>query len=338
MKIITILLFCFVLQSCSSVKNMQDNPYNAPFDGKRFYNIEPLDSKGLLTVLKWRLTGDRANWEDEENQTFTKPSVQRSETLKLTLIGHATVLVQVNNINILTDPHFSQRSSVVTWAGPRRIIQPSIKFEDLPPIDVVLISHNHYDHLDLPSLKKLSDKFSPTVLVGLGNNELLKSAGIDNVHELDWWQTFDYKGLPIHFTPVQHWSARGLFDQNTTLWGGFYIEATKKIFFAGDTGYGKVFKMINQKYGDMDVGLIPIGAYEPRWFMKDTHVNPEEAAKIFMDLNLKKALGIHFATFKDLTDEAKLKPSEDLKAALLKFSINQNDFIAPVFGKEYTYE
>jgi L-ascorbate metabolism protein UlaG (beta-lactamase superfamily) len=338
MKRVSTLLLFFALQGCSGIENIKDKETVAPFDGKRFDNIEPFEDKGLMSLLKWRLTGDKADWQDVENQQFFTPSVQRSENLKLTLIGHATVLVQVNNINILTDPHFSMRSSVVSWAGPKRVIKPAIKFEDLPPIDVVLISHNHYDHMDLATLKKLNDKFSPAILVGLGNNKLLESQGISNVHELDWWDTFDFNGIPIHFTPVQHWSARGILDKRMTLWGGFYIEAKKKIFFAGDTGYGKVFNMIHDRYGDMEVGLLPIGAYEPRWFMKDTHVNPEEAVRIFKDLKLKKGFGIHFATFKDLTDEPKLKPVNDLKNALQKLGVNEGDFIAPEFGIAYQYD
>ena len=335
-KIILFLFFSF--HSCAGSKNFKNNKIIAPFDGTRFDNIEPFEDKSLLTVLKWRLFNDRPDWKDVKNQKFYKPTTKRSESLKLTMIGHSTVLIQVNNINILTDPHFSLRSSPLSWAGPKRVIQPSIKFDDLPTIDLVLISHNHYDHLDLPTLKKLSDKFSPTVLAGLGNSVLLKSEGISNVYELDWWDKFDFKGIPIHFTPVQHWSARGPFDKRKTLWGGFYIEAKKKIFFAGDTGYGKVFKMINEKYGDMDIGLIPIGAYAPRWFMKDAHVNPKEALKIFNDLKLKKAFGIHFGTFKDLTDEPRLKPIKDLKIALEELAMDKGDFIAPDFGREYSYD
>ncbi len=338
MKKKMMLSLLLLLVSCSGVKNMGNKKIVAPFDGKKFDNIEPFPDKSLFTVLKWRITADRENWKKVENQRFSKPSTTRSKALKLTMIGHSTVLIQVDNINVLTDPHFSDRSSPVSWAGPKRVIGPAIKFEDLPPIDIILISHNHYDHLDIPTLKRLSNKFSSKILVGLGNNALLESKGIGNVHELDWWERFEFNGLPIHFTPVQHWSARGAFDKRETLWGGFYIEASKKIFFAGDTGYGKVFKMINKKYGDMDVGLIPIGAYAPRWFMKDAHVNPEEAVKIFNDLKLKKGFGIHFGTFKDLTDEPRLKPIVDLKEALKKFQLSTRDFIAPKFGKEYLFE
>jgi len=339
MKYLTLLYLFILSESCSAIKIEKDiKQIKAPFDGNRFNNIEPFKDKGFLSLLKWRITRNGADWKDVSNQQFYKPEYQRSKELKLTLIGHSTVLIQINNINILTDPHYSKRSSIVTWAGPKRIIEPAIKISDLPPIDLVLISHNHYDHLDIPTLKLLNAKFSPKILVGLGNKGLLESNGIKNVIEMDWWDKFLFNGISISFTPVQHWSARGLFDKRKTLWGGFLVEADKKIFFAGDTGYGKVFKMINQKYGEIDIGLIPIGAYEPRWFMKDSHVNPEEAVKIFLDLKLKHGFGIHFGTFKELTDEPIDKPIKDLSQALLKYNINKNNFIAPVFGKAYSYK
>ena len=326
-------------QSCSAIKIEKDTAnIKAPFDGTKFNNIEPFEDKGLWALLKWRITRKTPNWEEVSNQKFYQPEFQRSKDLKLTLIGHSTVLIQINDVNILTDPHYSNRSSVVSWAGPKRIIQPAIKFEDLPPIDLILISHNHYDHLDIPTLKKLDSKFSPTVLVGLGNKLLLTSNGIKNVIEMDWWDKYIFKDIPISFTPVQHWSARGLFDKRRTLWGGFLIESSKKIFFAGDTGYGKVFKLIKQKYGSVDVGLIPIGAYEPRWFMKDAHINPYEAVKIYLDLDLKHGFGIHFGTFKDLTDEAIDKPINDLLQALKKYKIDKKHFIAPQFGKAYGFK
>jgi L-ascorbate metabolism protein UlaG (beta-lactamase superfamily) len=339
MKIFCIILSLFLTQSCSGVtisKNKKD--IKAPYNGTRFDNIEPFPDKRFLNILKWRFTRKNANWSVVKNQKFYKPNITRSKNLKMTMIGHSTVLIQVNNINILTDPHYSERCSPVSWAGPKRVIKPSIKFEDLPPIDAVLISHNHYDHLDLVTLKRLNDKFSPKILVGLGNKELIESEGIENVYELDWWDKFNLKDISIHFTPVQHWSARGVFDKRKTLWGGFFIDAKKKIFFAGDTGYGKVFKMINKRFGNMDVGLIPIGGYEPRSIMKNAHINPEEAVKIFLDLKLSKAMGIHFATFEGLTDEPKEKPKTDLAKARLKYGLGDSDFIAPKFGVMYKYE
>lgn len=337
MKVFNIWLTLLGLLGCAGYSNLSQKKIKAPFDGERFQNIEPFPDKDFFSVLKWHFGPKKAEWKKVENQTFFTPTSQRSKDVKITLIGHSTVLIQIDNVNILTDPHFSERASPVSWAGPTRVAEPAIKFENLPSIDVVLISHDHYDHLDIPTLKKLQKKSYPTILVGLGNNKLLASEGIENVMEVDWWDKFSINGINIHFTPVQHWSARGIFDKRKTLWGGFYIEASKKIFFAGDTGYGtgKVFNLIHQRYGNMDIGLIPIGAYEPRWFMKNAHINPEEAVKIFKDLGIQKAIGIHFATFAGLTNEPKSQPKEDLLKALKAHNIEEDKFIVPEFGKEY---
>lgn len=333
-----LILIMFALQACAGDLVQKDKKdIQAPFDGKRFENIEPFADKSLFQVLKWRFTSKQLEWDKVKNQIFYKPKMERSKNLRITLIGHSTVLIQVDGINILTDPHYSKRSSPLSWIGPERIIEPAIRFQDLPPVDVVLISHNHYDHLDLPTLKKLQEAHSPLFLVGLGNQKLLASEGIKNIIEMDWWGEYVFQSIKIHFTPVQHWSARGIFDKRKTLWGGYLIEASKKIFFAGDTGYGKVFKMINKKYGKMDVGLIPIGAYEPRWFMKKAHVNPTESVKIFKDLELKSAIGIHFGTFNGLTDEPKDQPKIDLVSALNRENLPPDVFIAPEFGQEYEF-
>lgn len=309
----------------------------APFDDGQFDNLEPFPDKSVWDVIKWRISRKSSNWKTVEQQNFHKPTRSRSKNLTLSLIGHSSVLIQIDNINILTDPHYSDRASPISWAGPKRVIKPAIKFTNLPPIDIVLISHNHYDHLDIPTLQKLQKAHAPKILIGLGNKTLLEDEGLANVIEMDWWDSLNFNSIKIHFTPVQHWSARGVFDKRATLWGGFYIEASKKIFFAGDTGYGKVFKLIYDTYGPMDIGLIPIGAYEPRWFMKNAHINPEEAIKIFFDLKLSFGFGIHSRTFMDLTDEDRDQPVIDLKAARQKYDLDKQAFIVPEFGKEYLY-
>ncbi|MFK7824440.1 MAG: MBL fold metallo-hydrolase [Oligoflexales bacterium] len=331
-----LIAFTIILSSCSTKnfdKEIKD--IRAPFDGQRFNNIEPFKDKSFWDVMSWRIFTERSEWEVVKNQKFSKPSVKRSKELILTLIGHSSVLIQIDDVNIITDPHYSERASPVSFAGPKRVIKPAIKFEDLPPIDFVLISHNHYDHLDIETLKSLDQVHAPEFLVGLGNKALLENEGIKKIVEMDWWDFHKNNSLKIHFTPVQHWSARGIFDRRTTLWGGFIIEGSKKIFFAGDTGYGKVFKQLYDDYGPMDVGLIPIGAYEPRGFMKNAHINPEEAVKIFLDLKIKYGFGIHSRTFADLTDEPRDQPLKDLRTAMQKYKIEEGKFIAPDFGKEY---
>ncbi len=337
------LLFLFFLltisSSCGSHPKVTKDidKIVAPFDGEKFQNLEPFPDKSLFQVLSWKIPSlfTKPKWpENLDNKRF-KPMTERSEELKVTVINHSTVLIQMNKLNILTDPQYSNRASPLSWAGPKRVISPGIAFEDLPPIDIVVISHNHYDHLDLPTLKRLNEKFNPTVYVGLGNKPLLNENKIEKVIEMDWWEKLIFGEVAIHFVPVQHWSARSTSDKRETLWGGFVLEGNKKVFFAGDTGYGKVFKLIYEKLGAMDLSLIPIGAYEPRDFMKNAHVWPKESVKIFQDTKSKKAIGIHFGTFSGLTDEEIDQPRKDLNKALKANNIFESDFIVPVFGKTY---
>lgn len=314
----------------------------APFDGRKFDNIEPFADKNLLDVLRWRWLSNpnRKTWPEKVEQTFFSPVAERSQTLKVAVLGHATVLIQVDGLNVLTDPQFSQRASPVSWAGPKRVRQPGIPFDELPPIDAVLISHDHYDALDIPTLKRLQKKWSPKIFVGLGNKALLTSEGISNVHEMDWWESIPLAKIEIYFVPVQHWSARGIADKRETLWGGFVVRSAQgQIFFAGDTGYGtgKVFRMIHEKLGPMKLSLIPIGAFEPREFMKNAHVWPTESVKIFKDTKTQHAVGIHFGTFAGLTDEGIDDPEQALRKALKQENISENLFIVPEFGRTYSY-
>lgn len=316
--------------------------YNAPFDGEKFQNLEPFPDKSFFELMKWRLFGKREafpKW--VETPTTVPDKLVEGERLNFVLINHATVLIQYQGLNILTDPHYSERCSPVSWMGPKRVRNPGVKFEDLPPIDVVLISHNHYDHLDIQTLKKLKDHSNPKVFVGLKNGELLKEEGIPNFVEFDWWQSVSVGPLNFTFVPAQHWSARGLGDRFATLWGGFFIKGSKEntksksIYFAGDTGYGNFFSMIKKKLGAPDLSFIPIGAYEPRWFMKDSHLNTEDAVKAHHDLESRYSVGIHFETFQ-LTDEAFERPRKEFGVAWEK-SPKKGSFIAPEFGTPYEW-
>jgi len=313
----------------------------APFDGTRFQNIEPFADKHFGNVLWWQFKSFfyRERWAKVKDQAFFTPQKKRSETLQVSVINHATALIQLNGVNILTDPHYARRASPVPWAGPKRVIEPAIRFDDLPPIDAVVISHDHYDHLDIETLKRLSNRDGPVIYAGLGNGPLLARNGIDNVVEMDWWQSEKLGNVAIDMVPVQHWSARRTNDRRTTLWGGFVIRGSQQVFFAGDTGYGtgKVFRMIHERYGDMDLSLIPIGAYLPRDFMRNAHVWPEESVKIHKDVGSKHSLGIHFGTFDGLTDEAKNDPSERLREARESAGLDDDEFVAPEFGRTYVY-
>ena len=247
-------------------------------------------------------------------------------------IGHSTFLIKKAGTVILTDPIFSDRASPFKNIGPERLIPPVIPLKELPRIDFVTVSHNHYDHLDINSLKKIS-KLNPDAvfLVPAGDLKLLKKKRINNVYEFNWWETFIVEELTFTFTPVQHWSKRGLFDRNKSLWGGWYINFNDYgMYHAGDTGYSKDFIDTRLKLGAPKYAFIPIGAYDPEWFMAESHVNPEDAVQIMIDLEAEKAFGMHWGTFA-LTDEDTLEPPTRLKDSL-EFP-NSPDFISLTPGK-----
>lgn len=246
-------------------------------------------------------------------------------------VGHSTFLIKKNGITILTDPVFSDRASPFKNIGPKRLIPPAIPLKQLPEIDFITISHNHYDHLDIRSLKDLYLLNSSTIfLVPAGDKKLLERQKIENVYEYEWWEGYLSDELKITFTPVQHWSKRGLFDRNKSLWGGWYFEFNDfSIFHAGDTGYSEDFKSTRMKLGSPKYAFIPIGAYDPEWFMAESHVNPEDAVQIMLDLGAESSFGMHWATFK-LTDEDTLEPRERLDAEVKNKKINS--FIAPIPG------
>lgn len=279
------------------------------FDGERFHNLDRSKTikKGFGQVLKWRFSDRPMGPWPKRAENAHRPSLPRSlgaGEICVTGINHATDLIQFSGLSVLTDPIFSERASPLSWIGPRRVRPPGLAFDELPPIDAVLVSHNHYDHMDLRTLRRLDRRHRPRFVVPLGNARLLASAGIERVVELDWWQEAvlgdDARATLV---PVQHWSGRGLFDRRRALWGGFHLRrGAATAFFAGDTGYGEHFKMIRERLGAPELSLLPIGAYEPRWFMKDQHVNPDEAVRAHLDLGSRLSAGMHFGTFR-LTDE-----------------------------------
>lgn len=233
------------------------------------------------------------------------PFIQGNRTqFAVTYVGHATVLVQIGGVNVLTDALFSERAFPVQFAGPKRWQPPGVAMADLPHIDVVLISHNHYDHLDTASVLALNRQPNgpPLFLVPLGIDRWMKQVGVDHFKAMDWWQQHTVDALTITFVPAQHWSRRTLSDRNETLWGGFVGQRAEaghadggSFFFAGDTGYGPDFIEIGRRFGGIDLALVPIGAYEPRWFMSEQHVNPDEAIRIHRDIKARRTVGIHWA-------------------------------------------
>jgi L-ascorbate metabolism protein UlaG (beta-lactamase superfamily) len=287
---------------------MQENraaEFPKHFDGKRFYNPDAPQAAGFLNLLRWQLTR-----RSEPSPAFvadveqsTPPSRVEGAELRTTLVNHSTVLLQQNGCNILTDPIWSERAGPVSWAGPRRRRKPGVAFDNLPAIDTVLISHNHYDHLDLPTLRRLAARNKSTFIVPVGVAQLLRSQNIGPVHELDWGGSVVLNGFTVHAVPALHFSARGIFDRNTTLWCGYLIESQKRlVYFAGDTAFGAHFSQIREKFGSPHLALLPIGAYDPRWFMSSVHMAPDDAIRAHEILAARTSIGIHHGTFK-LTDE-----------------------------------
>ena len=259
----------------------------------------------------------------------------------VTWIGHATVLAQMGGLNILTDPILSDRASPVSFAGPRRLHPPGLSLAQLPRIDLVVISHDHYDHCDAPTLQALNSQPGgpPLYLVPLGLKSWAAGFGIDNVVEMDWWQSHRMGTVEVVMTPVQHWSGRSLNDRLQTLWGGWAVFAPDAhLFFAGDTGYSPDFADIARRFagrhaeGGFDIALIPVGAYAPRWFMKEQHVDSDEAVRMHRDLGAKRSLGIHWGTF-ELTDEALDEPPRALAQALARAGVVQDNFFLLALGQ-----
>jgi L-ascorbate metabolism protein UlaG (beta-lactamase superfamily) len=286
------------------------------FDGKRFHNPEQ-EVRGFGDFLKWMRTRRRGQWRDFENAPPGPAPPRRVVDLRITFVNHATLLLQTGDVNVLTDPVWSDRVSPVAWAGPRRHRPPGIRFEDLPQIDLVLLSHNHYDHLDLPTLGRLEQRDRPSFFCGLRVGHLLRRNGFRDVTELDWWDTVPARrNLSVASVPVQHFSGRGLFDRNQTLWTGYVLSsAAGNVFFAGDTGYGPHFAEIRNRLGRIRLALLPIGAYKPVWFMGPVHMSPQEALQAHRDLASETSLGMHYGTF-ELADDGQDEPRREIERLL----------------------
>ncbi len=311
------------------------------FDGTRFSNLEPTPEHGFSDFLKWTFERDRGPFEPDpslEPVTRDRPleRVGRGE-VRVTVVGHSTVLLQVDGLNLLTDPMWSERASPVSWAGPKRGSAPGLRLEDLPPLDAILISHNHYDHLDLPTLRQVK-QLQPGVpiLTGLGNTALLEREGLAGSRDLDWWQEVTLPGgARVTFVPAQHFSGRGLSDRNRTLWGGFVVQSgAGVVYFAGDTGRGPHFAALRERFGPPRLALIPIGAYRPRWFMAPVHLDPAEAVEAHRVLGAGTSVGIHYGTFA-LADDGRAEPLTDLAAALTAQGVPAERFVTPAFGEAF---
>lgn len=313
-------------------------PPSDHFDGKRFRNLGPFAERGLGDLLRWKLSGPRATpWPAFVNVPLAAPPPRRVQGgVRVTFVNHATVLIQLGGVNVLTDPVWSERVGPTSVIGQRRHKPAGVRFEDLPPIDVVLISHNHYDHLDMPTLKRLQRRDGPLVLAGLGTAALLKGHGIARAEDMDWWQerqvgpkgqTGEMGAVRVTFAPAQHWSTRVGLDRNYNLWGSFYLVAgAERVYFAGDTGPGPHFQMIRDRLGTPTLALLPIGAYLPRWFMQPQHIDPAEAVAAHLLLGARRSVAIHWGTFRQ-ADEGMVDPVVALRAALQARGVAAEDFM-----------
>jgi L-ascorbate metabolism protein UlaG (beta-lactamase superfamily) len=303
-------------------------PPSGHFDGEVFNNPGAGAGRTFAEFWRWQRTRQPKKWPAwVENRG--RPDIARAPAAgeaALTFINHITFLIQYPGLNVLTDPVYSERVSPAQWAGPRRVRAPGVAFEALPRIDLVLVSHNHYDHLDLATLRRLNAAHAPRFVTGLGNAAFLEEHGLRNVIELDWWQRTKAGGAEITFTPAQHWSGRGPRGRNRTLWGGFVVRfGAATLYFAGDTGYGGHFTEIERRLGSPDVALLPIGAYAPRWFMREMHMDPDDAVRAHLHLGAGRSIATHFGCFQ-LTDEGFDDPVVELAAALARRSVPADRF------------
>jgi N-acyl-phosphatidylethanolamine-hydrolysing phospholipase D len=333
--------------SAADKTNPQQDGAGAPRAAGGFRNnYSDQVSKPFTDLLRWRWQATRDHLPPPPQQPVRSvaPELERLRdpaSPSVTWIGHATALVQSGGLNVLTDPVFSERASPVQFAGPQRAQAPGIALAQLPAIDVVLISHNHYDHVDRASVVALSERSGGKTLflVPLGLKRWFEGEGVRNVVELDWWSAYTHAGVEFRLVPVQHWSARGLGDRNETLWGGWAVFARDlHWYFSGDSGYTRDFadtrKRLAQPGSDtvFDLALLAIGAYEPRWFMQQQHMNPAEAVQAHKDLGARRSLGVHWGTF-NLTDEALDQPPRDLAAARQAAGLGEDDFFVLRIGE-----
>ena len=302
------------------------------FDGRQFFNPAGPAAQPFTAVPRMLLER-RTRWPARIDEPTRQPPPLDGASAIVTFIGHATFLIQTAAGNILTDPMYSERAGPFNLFGPRRVRPPAVRFEDLPPISTVLLSHNHYDHCDRRTLRMLSQRFNPILVTPLGNGALVRSTGIRKVEELDWWQNAQTSPLPITLTPAYHFSARTPFDRNRALWGGFMLTVDRaRLFFAGDSAFGPFFREIRQRLGPSDLALLPIGAYEPRWFMSAVHMNPAEALQAHLDLDAAESIGMHFGTFQ-LTAEGIDDPAVALEHARRANNVAPSQFRTIGFGE-----
>lgn len=313
-------------------------PVTDHFDGTDFHNLpdangQPVNSKGFREVISWLLHRERTQpWDSYHNDPPGPVPAPRivGDSVRVTFVNHATVLLQFDSLNVITDPVYYERVGPVQFAGIKRNRPPGIRFEDLPKIDILLLSHNHWDHLDIETVQKLCQRDAPNVFCTLGVKEFLEAKGCKNVTEMDWRQSAPFNSnTTIHCVPTQHFSGRGLLDRFGTLWAGFIIDSkvAGKLYFVGDTGYGPFLKKIGDEFGPLRLALIPIGAFKPEWFMSPIHCSPDQAVQIHKDVRAQQSVAIHFGTF-PMADDGEREPVDVLQKALREQQIAPAQFRA----------
>jgi L-ascorbate metabolism protein UlaG (beta-lactamase superfamily) len=336
----SLLLPVVVLMLLSCTSRYDRGPVSDHFDGTRFFNPGKPMHKGFFQVLKWYATRERQPWPEYSELPGTDKPPERvaGNRLRISFVGHVTLLIQTQGLNILTDPVWSERASPFTWIGPKRVHPPGIRFADLPPIDLVLISHNHYDHLDLATIERLWHRDHPRIITPLGNDTLIhERIPAARVETGDWGEQVTITpALTVHLEPMHHWSARSPWDRNRALWAAFVLATPGgAIYFVGDSGYGDGdnFRAARAKYGSFRLAMLPIGSYDPRWFMADHHMNPEEAVRAWDELGKPPLLPIHYRTFQ-LADTAYAKPLQDLHTAMEQAAVPSGR-IRPLMAGEH---
>ncbi len=316
-------------------------PLSDHFDGLRFFDPEGAPPKTLPDVVKWWAASDKAKWPEWLPSAFSDtPPARVTQGVRLSFVGHASWLIQTAGLNILVDPVWSERASPFSFAGPKRVNDPGIAFEALPPIDVVLVSHGHYDHLDIATLSRLTAKFSPRIVTPLGNDITMREADAAiRAEAFDWNDRVELgNGVAVNLVSTRHWTARGVLDRNKALWASFVLETPAgKLYIVCDSGYGSGshFRNVRERHGRLVASILPIGAYEPRWFMRDQHMNPEEAVRALSDCGAEIAFAHHHGTFQ-LTDEAIDAPTTALAQALDSAKLKAERF--PVLKPGQTFD
>lgn len=343
LAVVLFVLCAFTFNAFLASKGYQ-GPVTDHFDGTHFFSYGKPATRALLpenrnsSVWKWMLNRPKSNWKWRANTHHPVITERVTGTeLVITYINHASVLIQTEGLNIITDPIWAKRASPFSFAGPKRYRPAGITFDKLPPIDVVLLSHNHYDHLHLTTLRRLVHRHKSRIYTSLGNSEYLASKGIKGAVDMDWWQEQELKGgIILTSVPAQHFSARALTDRNKTLWCGFVLHtALGPVYFAGDTGYGPFVQKIAERFAGFRFAMIPIGAYLPEWFMHPVHVSPEEALQMHRELNVTTSMAIHFGTF-HLADDGQDEAPTHLRTSLAALPTPQPDFRVIENGESIT--